>query len=137
MGQQRIFLAHGLVAHDGHFAIPPFGDFGTTRAPTHPARCARALARCGLKRDDPTPLKEAQDALARATHDGLDLLLRGRGRRVEHLASAVDIWPIDTVEKNPVKMWIESEVAVGALDDGHGAGFAGRQAAVDMAPPIP
>jgi len=34
-------------------------------------------------------------------------------------------------------MWIEPQIAVGALDDGHGAGFAGRQAALDMAPPIP
>jgi hypothetical protein len=34
-------------------------------------------------------------------------------------------------------MRIEPQVTVGALDDCHGAGLAGRQAAVDVPPPIP
>jgi hypothetical protein len=48
---------------------------------------------------------------------------------VEHLALAIAIRRVHTVEKNGVKMWIESEVTVGALDDCYGAGFARRQAA--------
>jgi len=65
--------------------IAPFGDFGTTPAPAHPARCARALA----------------------------------------------IRRVHTVEEDGVKMRVEPEVAVGALDDRHGAKLAGGQAAVD------
>ena len=104
-------------------------------------------------------MKEAEDALARATHEGLDLLLRGRGRGVEHLALAIspfgDFGPapapthparfaralavrrVHTVEKDGVKVRVEPEVAICALDDRHGAGLASRQTAVDMPPPIP
>jgi hypothetical protein len=69
--------AHGLVAHDGHFAI----------------------SRCGLKRDDPTPLKKPQDALARALHHLVDVLLTRPRRRVEHLAFPVDVRRIHTIQK--------------------------------------
>jgi hypothetical protein len=113
-GQQRIFLAHGLVADDGDFTV----------------------ARRGHEGDDFAALEETQDALARATHDGLDLLLRGCGRRVKHPAIAITIGRVDTIEKNGVKMRVESEVAVGALDDRHGAGLAGRQAALSVPPPV-
>jgi hypothetical protein len=36
-----------------------------------------------------------------------------------------------------VQMWIEPQIAVGALDDGHGAGFTGRQAAQGVPSQIP
>ena len=51
---------------------------------------------------------------------------------MEHLALAIAIRRVHTVEKNGVKMWIESEVTVGALDDCYGAGFARRQAGKGM-----
>jgi hypothetical protein len=109
-GQQRVFLAHGLVGNDGDLAIARGSDEG----------------------DDTTTLEEAEDALARTTHKSLDLVLRGRGRRVEHLALAVAIWGVHTVQENGVQMRIESQIAVCALNDCHGAGFADRQAAVNV-----
>jgi len=36
-----------------------------------------------------------------------------------------------------VEVRVEPDVAVGALDDGYGAGLTGRQTAVDAAAPIP
>jgi len=81
-GQERILLAHGFVGHDGDFAV----------------------AGCGHESDDSTTLEEAEDALARATHEGLDLVLRGRGRWVEHLALAVAVRRVHTVEKDGVQM---------------------------------
>src|SRR5450759_1264139 len=71
--QERILLAHGLVADDGHFTVAWGGHEG----------------------DGPAALEEAEDALARATHDVLDLLLRGRGRRVEHLALPIAVGGVD------------------------------------------
>jgi hypothetical protein len=70
-------------------------------------------------------------------HEGLDLVLRGRGRGVEHLALAVAVRRVHTVQENGVQMRVEPQVTVGALNDGHGAGLAGRQAAVNVAAPIP
>ena len=64
-------------------------------------------------------------------------MLRGRGRWVKHLALAVAIRRVHAVEKNGVKMRIEPQITVGALDDGHGAGLAGRQAALDVPPFVP
>src|SRR5450759_2179305 len=108
-GEERILLAHGFVADDGHLAV----------------------AGCGHEGDGSAALEEAEDALARVTHDVLDLLLRGRG--VEHLALSLAVGGVDAVEKDGVKMWIQSEIAVCALDDGHGAGLANRQAALGVA----
>jgi hypothetical protein len=75
LGQERILLAHGLVADDGHFAIAWRGDEG----------------------DDPSALKEAQDTLAGTTNDGLDLLLRGRWRWVEHPALAIAVGRVHAI----------------------------------------
>jgi hypothetical protein len=57
--EQRIFVAHGLVGHDGDLTVARRGDEG----------------------DDAAPLEEAEDALARALDDGLDVLLGRCGRR--------------------------------------------------------
>jgi hypothetical protein len=59
--QERILIAHRLVADNGYLAV----------------------SRCGHKRDDPAPLEEAEDALAGALDNGLDILLGWGGRRVE------------------------------------------------------
>ena len=56
-GQQRIILAHCFVGNDGDLAIAWGSDEG----------------------DDITTLEEAEDALARTTHELLDLVLGGRG----------------------------------------------------------
>jgi hypothetical protein len=56
---------------------------------------------------------------------------------VKHLALAVAVWRVQAVEENGVQMRVEAEVAVGALDDRHGARLASRQATIDMPPPIP
>jgi hypothetical protein len=42
-----------------------------------------------------------------------------------------------TLRLSAVKMRVESEVTVRALDDGHGAGLAGRQAMVEMPSLVP
>jgi len=91
----------------------------------------------GHEGDHSAALEEAEDALAGTTYDGLDLLLRGRGRRVEHVTLAIAVWRVDAVEKSGVKVRVEPEVAVGALDDRHGAGIASRQAAVGVATAVP
>jgi hypothetical protein len=114
-GQERILLAHGVVGHDGDFAV----------------------AGCGHESDDSATLEEAEDALARATHEGLDLVLRGRWRWVEHPALAVAVGRVHAIQENRVQMRIEPQITVCALDDGHGAGLAGRQAAVDVSPSVP
>ena len=115
----------------------PFGDFGTYPC-TCPPRALRARPRRrGHEGDDSAALEEAQDALARSLHELLDIFLAGRGRGVEHLALAIGVRRVHTVEKNGVQMWVKSEVTVGALDDCHGAGLARRQAAVDVPAPIP
>jgi hypothetical protein len=61
LGQERIFLAYRLVADHRNLTV----------------------ARRGHQGDDPAPLEEAEDALARALDDGLDVFLGKSGRRVE------------------------------------------------------
>jgi len=81
-----------------------------------------------------------RDAMAvtdRALDDLVDFALRGRGRGVEHLAPAIAIGRVDTVQEDGVKMRVQSQVAVGTLNDGQGARLAGRQAALNVALPIP
>jgi hypothetical protein len=56
---------------------------------------------------------------------------------VEHLAPTIAIGRVHTVEEDGVKMRVEPEVAVGALDDRHGAELAGGQTAVDVSPSVP
>src|SRR5450759_2032328 len=90
-GQERIFLGQGVVADDGHFTV----------------------ARRGHQGDDSAALEEAEDALAGASHQLLDLLLRGRWRRVEHPTLAVTVGGVAAVEKDGVKMWIQPEITVG------------------------
>jgi hypothetical protein len=68
-GQERVFLAHGFVGNDGDLTV----------------------AWRGHKGDDTTTLKEAEDALARTTHELLNLVLRRRGRWVEYLAFAISV----------------------------------------------
>jgi hypothetical protein len=51
---------------------------------------------------DATTLEQAQDALARANHEGLDLVLRGRRRWVEHLTLSVAVCGVRTVQENGV-----------------------------------
>jgi hypothetical protein len=68
-GQERIFLAHRLVAHDGDLTVAGCSDEG----------------------DAPATLEEAEDALARTLDDPLDILLRWGGRRMEHLALVVSV----------------------------------------------
>jgi hypothetical protein len=113
--QERIFLAHGLVADDGDLAVAWGGHEG----------------------DDTAALEEAKDALAGTLNDLLDVVLRGGRRRVEHPALAVAVWAVDAVEKDGVQMRVEPQITVCALNDGHGAGLAGGQAAVSVAPAIP
>ena len=67
-GQERVSLAHGLVADDGHLAVPG----------------------CGHQGDDPAALKKAENTLAGATNDGLDLLLGGRRRGVVRIPAIVN-----------------------------------------------
>ena len=55
LGQQRIFLAHGLVGDDGYFAV----------------------SRGGHEADDSAALEEAQDALACALHEPMVTLRFG------------------------------------------------------------
>ena len=80
---------------------------------------------------------EEQDALVRAPHEVLDLVLRRRRRRVEQLALAVAIWGAHTVEKNGVQVGIESQIAACALNDCHGANLTGRQPTLDVPSPVP
>jgi hypothetical protein len=79
LGQERIVLAHCLVGHDGDFTV----------------------ARCRHEGDDPTALEKAENALTRALDDFLDLLLRGPWRGVEHLAPAIAIGRVDTIQERP------------------------------------
>jgi hypothetical protein len=81
-GEERSILAHRFVADDGHFTVAGCGDEG----------------------DDAAALEESEDALARATYDGLDLLLRGRG--VKHLSLSVSVRGVDAIKEDGVKMWI-------------------------------
>jgi len=110
--QERVFLAHGFVTDDGHLAVAWGGHQG----------------------DDFAALEKTQDALAGSSHERLDLVLRGRGRRMEHQTLAIAVGRVDTVETDGVNMWIESQIAVGALDDGHGAGRCGRKGGQSLAP---
>ena len=114
-GEERIFLAHRLVADDGHFVVAWSSHQG----------------------DDPAALEEAEDALAGALDQLLDVLLGRRGRGVEHLPLAVAVWRVQTVEEEDVQMGVKAEVTVGAMDDGHGAGLAGGQAALGVPPSVP
>ncbi|HJX62708.1 MAG TPA: hypothetical protein VJ860_02015, partial [Polyangia bacterium] len=50
----------------------------------------------GDEGDDPATLEEAEDALAGALDDLLDILLRGCGRGMEYLALAVSVWRVNT-----------------------------------------
>jgi hypothetical protein len=113
--QERIFLAHGLVGDDGDLTVAGRGDEG----------------------DDPATLEEAEDALAGA----LDDLARHRAAwaraRVEHLALAVAVWRVDTVEKQAVKVRVAPEVAGGAMNGGDRAALAARKSAVSLALAIP
>jgi hypothetical protein len=70
--EQRIFLTHGLVGHHRHLTI----------------------ARYAHQRDDPAPLQEAQNALARALNHLLNIMLARSRRWVEHLTLAITIWGI-------------------------------------------
>ena len=119
-GEERIFLAHGFVGDDGYFAVARRGDEG----------------------DDTTALEKSQDALARPLHEPFDIFLAGRDRGVKHLALAVSpfgdfgttpapahpascaralaVGRVHAVEKSRVKVRVEPEVAVGALNDRHG-----------------
>jgi hypothetical protein len=101
------FSPIGVVTDDGHLAIAWGGD----------------------ERDDLAALKKTQDALAGSAHERLDVFLRRARRGMEHQAFAITVGRVDTVEANGVNMRIEPQIAVRALDDGHGAGFAGREAA--------
>jgi hypothetical protein len=56
---------------------------------------------------------------------------------VEHAAFAVAVGAVDTVEEEGVKVRRKSQVAVGALDGGHGTGFAIWQVALGVAVAIP
>jgi hypothetical protein len=80
LGEQRVLFAHGLVGNDGDLAIARGSDEG----------------------DDTATLEKAEDARARATHEGLDFVLRGRGCWVKHLAFAVAVWGVNTVQENCV-----------------------------------
>ena len=79
-GQERILLAHRFVGNDGDLAV----------------------ARRGDERDDTATLEKAENALARTTHEGLDLVLRGRRRWVEHLTLSVAVCGVHTVQENGV-----------------------------------
>ena len=107
LGQQWVLLPHGVVTDDSHLAIAWAGDKG----------------------DDLAALKKTQDAPAGPAHERLDVFLRGRGRGMEHQAFAITVGRVDTIEANGVNVRIEPQIAIRALDDGHGAGFAGREAA--------
>ena len=115
LGEQRIFLGQGLVGDQGDFAVAGSRDQG----------------------DDATALKEAEDALAGAFDEQLDIFLAGSRRGVEHAAFAVVVGAVDTVEEEGVKVRRKSQVAVGTLDGGHRAGLAIWQAALDVAFAIP
>jgi hypothetical protein len=82
-------------------------------------------------------LQETEDALDRAAHESLDLVLRGRWRWVEHLALAVAVRRVHSVQKDGVQMQIEPQVTVGALDDCNSPGLARGKAAVGVATPVP
>jgi hypothetical protein len=56
---------------------------------------------------------------------------------VEDLPLGVLARSVDAVEEEDVQMGVKAEVTVGALDDGHGAGLASRQATLDVPAPIP
>jgi len=78
----------------------------------------------GHQGDHPAAVEEAENALAGALDDLVDFALRGRGRGVEHLAPAIAIGRVDTVQEDGVKMRVQSQVAVGTLNDGQGARLA-------------
>jgi hypothetical protein len=114
-GQERILLSQGFVGDDGDLTVAGCGDEG----------------------DDPAALKEAEDALAGALDDLLDILLRGRGRGVKHLALAVSVGRIDTVEEAAMKVGVAAEVAGGTMNGGDRAALAARKSAVSLALAIP
>ena len=60
-GQERVFLAQGLVGDDGDLTLAWRGDEG----------------------DDPAPLEKAEEAPTRTLDDGKDVLLGKSRRRVE------------------------------------------------------
>jgi hypothetical protein len=136
-GQERVFLAHGLVAHDGDLTVVPQGlRDGQPTLPT-PRASRSPVAGCGHEGDDPATLEEAEDALTRALDDLLDILLRGCGRGMEHLALAVSVWRVNTLEKQAVKVGVAPEVAGGAMNGGDRAALAARKSAVSLALVIP
>jgi hypothetical protein len=134
---------------------PPSGTSGPTPPPAHPARCARALAGRGDEGDDPATLEEAEDALAGALDDLLDILLRGCGRGMEYLALAVSpfgdfgttpapthparfaralaVWRVNTVEKQAAEVGGAPEVAGCAMNGGDRAALAARKSAISLA----
>jgi hypothetical protein len=67
LGQEWVFLAYRLVADHRDLTV----------------------ARRGHQGDDPTPLEKAEDALAGALDDGLDVCLGEARRRVEDGRTAV------------------------------------------------
>jgi len=114
-GQERILLAHGFVGDDGDLTV----------------------AGRGHKGDHPTALEEAQDALAGALDDLLNILLSWGWRGMEHLALALAIGRIDTVEEQAMKVGVAPQVAGGAMNGGDRAALAARKSAVRLALAIP
>ena len=114
-GQKRILLTQGFVGDDGDLTV----------------------AGCGHEGDDPAALEETEDALAGALDDLLDILLRGSGRGMEHLALAVSVWCVNTSEKQAVKVRVASEVTGCAMNGRDRAALAARKSAVSLALAIP
>jgi hypothetical protein len=114
-GQERILLAQGFVGDDGDLTV----------------------AGRGHKGDHPAALEEAQDALAGALDDLLNILLSWGWRGMEHLTLAVAVWRVNTVEKQAVKVRVAAEVAGGAMNGGDRAALAARKSAVRLALAIP
>jgi len=80
LGQQWVFLSHGLVGND----------------------CDLTITWRGHEGDDTATLEKAENTLAHTAHESLDLVLRGRGRRMEHLTLSVAVCVVHTVEENSV-----------------------------------
>lgn len=116
---------------------PPSGTSGPAPPPTHPTRFARALAWRGHEGDDPAARKEAEDSLARARDDLLDILLRGRRRGMEELALAVYGRRVNAVEKQAVEVGRAAQVALGAMNGGDRAALAVGKSAVSLTLAIP